>query len=73
MKSTYFESAQEFVVTDTSVTVPVEVVQNVLRFFLGQVETVVDEAPAEVLHVETAVAVVVHGLKDAGETFDATS
>lgn len=70
---TYFESAQEFVVTDATVSIPIKVVQNVLSLFLGHVEAVVDEAPAEVFHVETTVAIVIHGLEDASNALDAAS
>jgi hypothetical protein len=42
----------------------------VLSLFLGQVETVVNEAPAEVFDVELAVTIVIHGFKDAGNPFD---
>lgn len=38
---------------------------------MRQIEPVINETPPEVLDVEVAVAVLVHGLKDASDVFDA--
>ena len=70
---TYLECTEEFVVTDSTVTVAIEMVDQMLRLFLRQVETVIDEAPSEVLNIELSVAIVVHGLKDSSNTFDAAA
>ena len=43
-----------------------------LSFFLSQVETVIDEAPAEVLNVELTVTVVIHGFEDFSDPLKAT-
>lgn len=64
---------KELIVADSAVAVPVEVVEDVLRLFLGQVEPVVDEAPAEVLDVEPTVTIVIHRFKYARQALDATS
>ena len=67
---TYLESSEELVITDSTVTVAVEMVYKVLGLFLAEVETIVNEAPAEVLHIKLAVTIVVHGAEDARNTFD---
>lgn len=46
-------------------------VKEVLGLFLGQVESIVDETPSEVLDVELAVAVVVHGFEDSSDSLNA--
>ena len=46
--------------------------QQLFRFFLGQVETKIDEAPPEVFNVKLSVSIVVHSLKDLGKLFDAS-
>ena len=43
-----------------------------LSFFLSQVETVINEAPAEVLNVELTVTVVIHGFEDFSDPLKAT-
>ena len=69
---TYLECAKELVVTDGAVTIAIEVRHQVLGLFLGQIETVVNETPSEVLHIELTVTIVVHGLEDSGDALDST-
>lgn len=67
------EAAEELVVADRAVAVFVEVVDEMLGLLLGEVEAVVDETPAEVIHIERAVTVVVHGFEDARDSLDSAS
>lgn len=46
--------------------------QQVLGLLLSQVEPIVDKAPSEVVDVQLAVTIVVHGFEDAGDSLDSS-
>ena len=70
---TYLESSEEFIEADCTVFVPIEVFQELLGFFFGQIESVVDESPSEVIDIQLTVAIVIHGSEDTSDSFNACS
>ena len=56
----YLKCSEELIVADRSVSVSVKVLQKLLSLFLGEVESIVDEAPSKVFNVELTVTVIVH-------------
>ena len=44
--------------------------EELLSFFLSQVETEIDKAPSEIVNIKLAVSVLVHRFEDLGKLFD---
>ena len=70
---TYLQEAEELIEINSAAVVSVKFLQDLSGFFFAELEAVVDEAPSEVIDVQLAVAVVVHGLEDSGDALDASS
>ena len=70
MDDTYLEGAKELIVADGAVTVTIEVSYQLLCFLLSQIETVIDEAPSKIFHIQLAVSIVVHSFEDSCNSFD---
>lgn len=51
----------------------VEVLKHFGGFFLAQIESVVYEAPAEVIDIQLTVAIIVHSSEDTGDSFQTAS
>ena len=66
------EGFQEFIEINLTVSITIEMIEHLLSLLLGKLEAEVHETPAEVIQVKLAVRVVVHSLKDLGETAETT-
>jgi len=64
--------AEEFIEVYDTVSVTVEVLKHFRGFLLAQIETVVNEAPTEIINIEVAVACVIHGPEDTSDSLDAS-
>ena len=70
---TYLQEAEEFIEINSAAVVSVKFLQDLSSLFFAELEAVVDEAPSEVVHIQLAVAVVVHSLEDSGDSLYASS
>lgn len=68
----YLECSEEFIKVDSAVFISVEVVQELLGFFLCKVESVVDETPSEIINIKLSITCVVHRLEYASNSLDST-
>jgi len=67
------QEAEEFIEINSAAVVSVKFLQDLSSLFFAELEAVVDEAPSEVVHIQLAVAVVVHSLEDSGDSLYASS